>query len=187
MGLLICVILALLLAIVLLRGRFAAFPGQNPQDYAQAAPAFDVQQHLRGRMVCEGVIYGPLGRVSSTFSADFDMKWQGNVGVMSERFRYNDGSEQNREWTITVHEDGTFDAEAPDVIGKGAGVHSGNTIRMLYDIRLPEDAGGHVLSTLDWMYLTPDGTVINRSQFRKFGIRVAELIATIRRVEEGAV
>jgi len=35
----------------------------------------------------------------------------------------------------------------------------------------------------DWMYLTENGTVMNRSQFRKFGIKVAELVATMRRVE----
>jgi hypothetical protein len=33
------------------------------------------------------------------------------------------------------------------------------------------------------MYLTPGGAVVNRSQFRKFGIKVAELVATMRRVE----
>jgi hypothetical protein len=30
------------------------------------------------------------------------------------------------------------------------------------------------------MYLTPNGTIVNRSQFRKFGIKVAELVATMR-------
>jgi hypothetical protein len=30
------------------------------------------------------------------------------------------------------------------------------------------------------MYLMPNGTIINRSQFRKFGIKVAELVATMR-------
>lgn len=179
------IFLALLLMVILLRGQLATFRAQKPQDYAMAAPAFNVQEHLKGRMICEGVIYGPMGRVTSTFSADFDMQWDGNVGVMTEHFRYNDGTEQTREWTITVHEDGTFDAEAPDVIGTGSGAHAGNAIRMVYNIRLPQEAGGHVLSTLDWMYLTPDGTVMNRSQFRKFGIKVAELIATIRKVEGG--
>ena len=37
-----------------------------------------------------------------------------------------------------------------------------------------------MLSTVDWMYLTPNGTIMNRSQFRKYGIKVAELVATMR-------
>jgi hypothetical protein len=53
-------------------------------------------------------------------------------------------------------------------------------VQLSYRIRLPADAGGHVLDTTDWMYLVDNGTIINRSQFRKFGITVAELVATMR-------
>jgi DNA/RNA endonuclease G (NUC1) len=49
-----------------------------------------------------------------------------------------------------------------------------------YKIKLTEDAGGHVLNVTDWMYLAPNGAIVNRSQFRKFGIKVAELVATMR-------
>jgi hypothetical protein len=49
-----------------------------------------------------------------------------------------------------------------------------------YRIRLTPEAGGHVLDTVDWMYLTANGTIMNRSQFRKYGIKVAELVATMR-------
>ena len=45
---------------------------------------------------------------------------------------------------------------------------------------LPQDAGGHTLDTTDWMYLMSNGSIMNRSQFRKFGIKVAELVATMR-------
>ncbi len=41
---------------------------------------------------------------------------------------------------------------------------------------------GHVLDVTDWMYLMENGTIMNRSQFRKFGIKVAELVATMRPV-----
>jgi len=33
---------------------------------------------------------------------------------------------------------------------------------------------------VDWMYVTPDGVIANRSQFYKYGIKLAELVATIR-------
>jgi hypothetical protein len=45
---------------------------------------------------------------------------------------------------------------------------------------LTKDAGGHALNVVDWMYLMENGVIINRSQFRKFGIKVAELVATMR-------
>jgi hypothetical protein len=99
---------------------------------------------------------------------------------MKERFFYDDGSTQDREWRLTVGNDGAIRAEASDVVGYGQGRQSGPTVLLRYKIRLPEASGGHVLNTVDWMYLTPNGTIMNRSQFRKFGIKVAELVATLR-------
>lgn len=171
---------AVALIAILLRRRFAAFSGQKPEDYDEGFPIFELKEHLNGEMLCEGVIYGPLGRVTSTFAADFNITWDGDKGVMDEVFRYNDGSTQLRQWRIAAGQNGAFSLEADDVPGGGKGVATGNAVQMIYPIKLPESAGGHVLNCMDWMYLTPDGTIMNRSQFRKFGIKAAELIATIR-------
>ena len=65
-------------------------------------------------------------------------------------------------------------------MGVGRGQQIGSAVNLTYTIRLLESAGGHVLDVTDWMYLLPNGTIVNRSQFSKFGIRVAELVATIR-------
>ncbi len=166
--------------LIWLREKMWGFAAQTPQDYEDENPAFDVRRHLNGPILCEGVIYGPLGRVSSRFVADFDASWDGNKGVMKEKFSYDDGSVQNREWHLTLGNDGSIRAEAPDVVGFGQGHQSGSTVVLRYNIQLPDASGGHVLNTVDWMYLTPNGTIMNRSQFRKFGIKVAELVATMR-------
>lgn len=171
---------ALMGLLVLARRRFAAFHGQTPEDYDESFPVLDIKGHLNGEMLCEGIIFGPFGRVTSSFVADFSIAWEGDVGTMAERFRYNDGSVQDREWRITLGRNGTFTAAAEDVPGIGTGKVAGSCVQMLYAIRLPEASGGHVLNTVDWMYLTPDGTIVNRSEFRKFGFKVAELVATIR-------
>lgn len=171
---------ALVWSAVWMRARFWDFASQRPEDYEDENPAFDIRERLNGPIACEGIIYGPLGRVSSRFSADFDASWEGNKGIMKERFVYDDGSIQNREWHLTLGNDGVIRAEALDVVGRGVGRQSGSTVLLRYRIRLPETSGGHVLDTVDWMYLTPNGTIMNRSQFRKFGIKVAELVATMR-------
>jgi len=156
------------------------FVAQKPFDYEDENPAFDIRKHLNGPILCEGIIYGPLGRVSSRFVANFDAHWDGNKGQMKERFTYDDGSVQDREWHLTLSNDGSIRAEAPDLVGQGQGRQSGPTVQLRYRIRLPASSGGHVLDTVDWMYITPNGTIMNRSQFRKFGIKVAELVATMR-------
>ncbi len=176
---------ALMLLLVYLRSRYFSFMAQAPSDYAEGAGnSFDIRTHLNGPLICEGIIYGPTGRVTSRFVADFDASWDGNQGVMKEHFTYESGSEQHREWKLTLGNDGRIRASAADLVGEGQGRQSGPSVCLRYRIRLPEDAGGHVLDTTDWMYLTPNGTIVNRSQFRKFGIKVAELVATVRRKEE---
>ncbi len=161
--------------------RYAGFAAQRPADYAQAVPQFDLREHLSGPILCEGVIYGPTGRVTSRFVADMEGRWDGSKGTLSEVFRYDSGTVQEREWRLTVGNDGAIRAEAEDVVGRGEGMQQGSAVVLRYRIRLPEDAGGHVLDTTDWMYLAPNGTIINRSQFRKYGVKVAELVATMRK------
>lgn len=161
---------------------FIGFRSQRPAHFAAREPTFDPCRDLNGQILCEGVIYGPTGRVTSRFVAEMVGNWEGNRGVLSERFRYDNGDAQDREWLLTVGNDGTMRAEADDVVGSGMGTLSGPTVQILYKLRLPKSAGGHVMSVTDWMYLAENGTIINRSQFHKFGIKVAELVATMRRV-----
>jgi len=171
----------IVLALFTLRSRYLDFQAQTPADYKGKGPEFDLRQHLNGPILCEGMIYGPTGRVTSRFVADMEAKWQGNTGVMTESFRYDSGNTQDRIWTLMLGNDGSVRATAPDVIGTGTGRAEGSAVRLDYTIRLPESSGGHVLNVTDWMYLMENGTIMNRSQFRKFGIKVAELVATMRR------
>jgi len=135
---------------------------------------------LNGPIQCEGVIYGPTGRVASRFVADMNGSWDGNVGTLSEDFRYDSGLAQSRCWTLKLGNDGGIRAQAPDLVGDGTGVVTGPSVMLRYSIRLDPSAGGHVLDVTDWMYLMENGTIMNRSQFYKWGIKVAELVATMR-------
>lgn len=173
----------LTLTLIQLKSRYLDFAAQNPEDYASSETHFDLREHLNGAIECEGLIYGPTGRVTSRFVGNFEANWNGNKGYMREEFRYDSGTVQNREWHLTLGNDGSIKAEAPDLIGTGKGAQSGSAVHLKYRIKLPDEAGGHVLDTIDWMYLAPNGAIVNRSQFRKFGFKVAELVATMRRTD----
>ncbi|MFN3955506.1 MAG: DUF3833 domain-containing protein [Pararhodobacter sp.] len=160
--------------------RRMGFGAQKPSDYAGTEPAFDIRRHLDGPLLCEGVIYGPMGRVNSRFTARMQGRWQGNRGVLDEQFHYVGGNVQDRQWRLTLGNDGTIRAEADDLVGPGIGRQEGASVQLRYRIRLPQNAGGWVLDVTDWMYLMENGIIINRSQFRKFGFKVAELVATMR-------
>lgn len=172
---------ALTVTLFALAERYIGFRAQRAEDYAGLTPAFDIREQLDGPLSCEGVIYGPTGRVTSRFVADMEGSWDGNRGTLREDFRYDSGTIQRRQWQLTLGNDGTIRAEADDIVGTGTGRQEGSAVNLSYRIRLPEEAGGYVLDTTDWMYLTPNGTIMNRSQFRKYGIKVAELVATMRK------
>lgn len=173
--------LMLALALLLLRRRFLGFDAQRLADYPQGV-TLDPAVHLAGPLLCEGVIYGPTGRVASRFVAEMQGEWRDGQGVLTERFRYDSGMVQERRWDFRLGGDGSLRATAADVPGEAVGAMAGSAMRLRYRIRLHDDAGGHVLSVNDWMYVLDNGTIINRSQFRKFGVTVAELVATMRRI-----
>ena len=183
MNMLMMILLGIALSVLAFVGinQFASFKAQKPSDYADQMPLFDIREVLNGQMITEGMIYGPTGRVSSRFVATMNAEWDGQSGTMTEHFVYSSGREQDRAWAFTLAgEDGKFTATAPDIIGVANGQQMGATVRLTYRIQLPDDAGGHALDVVDWMYLLDNGSIMNRSEFRKFGIKVAELVATFR-------
>lgn len=172
--------LLVVVSVLFFKGRLLSFRAQSPSDYAETGPSFDLRENLAGDILSEGIIYGPKGRMTSSFTALMRGEWDGDTGTLSEEFTYSSGVTQSRKWYLTLTSDTTFTAEADDIVGTGQGVISGSTIRLKYKIRLPESSGGHVLDAIDWMYLTDNGVIMNKSEMRKFGIKVAELVATMR-------
>ncbi|MEO1107204.1 MAG: DUF3833 domain-containing protein [Pseudomonadota bacterium] len=178
------VFLLAILAVLAAKGRFLSFRSQSPADYAGTGPNFSLKKHLNGEILSEGLIYGPNGKMSNSFVARMVGEWDGNSGTLAEWFTYSNGKQMTRKWYLTMGTGNTFIATADDIVGEGKGEISGSTVKLTYRIILPEDAGGHTLDVTDWMYLTENGAIMNRSEMRKFGIKVAELIATMRPAPE---
>jgi hypothetical protein len=174
--------LLLVIMAMAVRSQLLSFRAQRPANYAEVDPEFILRQHLSGPILAEGAIFGPTGRVTSTFVAKMNGEWKNDGGTLTENFAYSNGRTQMRKWHLRPGQGNTFVATADDVIGEGKGVVSGSTVALRYRIVLPEDVGGHTLDVTDWMYLTENGTIMNRSEMRKFGVKVAELIATMRPV-----
>jgi len=169
------------LAVLAVQRIYFSFSAQTPENYADTSPPFDIRMVLNGPLVSEGVIYGPMGRVDARFVARMEGQWNNDgTGTLTEDFTYATGGTQQRRWALSMGENGAFTATAPDVIGTAQGQQTGATVRMTYKIKLEEDAGGHVLNVTDWLYLMENGSIVNRSEMRKFGIKVAELVASIR-------
>ena len=177
--------LALLaLGLVVARRFLFDFMSQKPPDYAGTQPAFDVRRVFNGPLTASGVLYGPTGRVAARFTADMKGAWDEEGGTLAEDFRYDSGRTQCRQWRFVPGADGRFTATAADVIGTGQGEVSGAAAVLRYRLRLPEDAGGWQVDVTDWLYLGEDGVILNRSQFRRFGLLVGELVGSMKAVAD---
>jgi hypothetical protein len=157
---------------------------QALEDYAGEAPRLDLRDYLSGPLAASGVFIGPGGGADLRFVVEMEGVWEGDVGTLTENFRYADGRTDQRVWTIRFADDQNFTATAPDVEGVAVGAQNGSAARMNYRLRLPEDAGGLTVSMEDWFYLMEDGTLINRAQMRKFGLPVGEVIVAFRKPPE---
>ncbi|KIC25487.1 MULTISPECIES: DUF3833 family protein [unclassified Leisingera] len=177
-------LLTLCLAIALLamiaKTFLFSFRFQSPPDYADTGPHFILTEHLSGEILSEGVIFGPTGKMANSFTAKMVGEWDGRTGTLSEEFTYSNGVTQSRKWFLTLGPGNTFTATADDLVGEAQGIVSGSTVQLQYEITLPESAGGYTLKATDWLYLTADGVIMNRAEMRKFGVKVAELVATMR-------
>ena len=176
----IAVIAVVLLFGMIVKTGYFSFRAQKPSDYVSTGPMFNVTEHLAGPILSEGLIYGPRGRVTNSFTARMMGTWDGDTGTLTEDFVYSNGRTQSRKWSLQIVDGDRLIATADDIIGEGHGVISGSTIMLQYRIILPEQAGGHKLDVTDWLYLTDNGVIMNRSEMRMWGIKVAELVATMR-------
>ena len=164
---------------VFILSRFLGFGAQKPSDYARRHPVLDPRRALSGPMLVDGVLFGPRGRVVSRFTANMDCEWQGNQLTINEKFVFDSGLIQTRRWQLDLVDDTRLTGGATDIFG-AVGHVGGDTLSLRYRLKLPDAAGGQILAVRDWMYALDNGTLVNRSQMRKFGIKVAELVATIR-------
>ena len=80
------ILISIILAVTISR-RFG-FRSQKPDHYKAGTPVFDIRQHMKGDLLCEGVIYGPFGRVTSRFVAKMqaDPSFE-NFGLIAKGMR----------------------------------------------------------------------------------------------------
>jgi len=173
----------LAVAMALVAG-LAGCASQSLDSYSGEAPRLDLRDYFDGPLQASGIFFDYSGTASLRFVVDMDGSWQGDTGILSERFRYSDGRTEKREWTIRFSEADSFTATAHDVVGEATGAQSGNAATMRYRLRIPRGDGDTVVSMEDWFYLQEDGTLINRAKMRKFGLTVGELVVTFRKAPE---
>jgi hypothetical protein len=77
----------------------------------------------------------------------------------------------------------TYTGTAGDVVGEATGEVYGNALRWRYVLALEVDGKTWNVTFDDWMYLLDGRTMMNRSEMKKFGLRLGEVTLFFRKPE----
>lgn len=149
----------------------------SPQvsDYADQQPRLQLSDYFNGELQAWGMFQDRSGAVIKRFHVAMTGTWQGQTGVLDERFTYSDGTTERRVWTLTKQADGSWRGTADDVEGEAVGQVAGNALRWRYKLRLPVDGSTYVVDFDDWMFLMDGQVMLNRARMSKWGIYLGEV------------
>lgn len=147
----------------------------NVTMYKDQEPKLDLKEYFNGPIKAWGIVQDRSGKIVQRFDVSMVGTWEGDVGTLTEEFKYYDGKTQQRIWTITKQSSTQYTGTAGDIIGTAQGDVSGNAMRWAYEMDLEVKGTTYRITFDDWMFNMNDGVLINRSYLKKFGVTMAEL------------
>ena len=153
----------------------------TPADYAGEKPLLDLRQYFSGELVAHGIFTDRSGKVVRRFVVQMTGSWQGNQGVLDERFTYSDGKTERRVWRLTDLGSGRYEGRADDVVGVAQGIAAGNALNWRYTLALPVEGRVWEVQFDDWMFLVDERVMLNKAVMSKFGIRLGEVTLSFQR------
>ncbi len=167
-----------LLSAALLSLGLTACAAPGVEQYRNETPTLDLRTYLNGTLDAWGVFQGRGGEVKKRFHVVIDAQWEGERGLLDERFQWSDGTQSQRIWRLTRQADGSFRGTADDVVGEAIGEVAGNALRWRYVLALPVDGKVYHVDFDDWMFLMDDKVMMNRSYMSKWGFNLGEVTLT---------
>lgn len=157
------------------------------QDATLSDQKLDLEEFFDGKLVATGQFQDILGTVRRSFVVQIDGDWDGERLRLVEDFVYEDGSTEQRIWTLRKTGDDSWEGTAPGVIGAATGQEQDNRFNWRYTIDLPIPAADGSAETLrvefdDWMWLLTEDRLLNRAYMKRYGIDIGEVIITFEKL-----
>lgn len=148
---------------------------QELTAYTNAKPQLDLARYFVGTTDAWGMFQKRSGEVVKRFHVVIKGTQSDGKLILDEHFSYDDGTTQQRIWTLVQSPDGSWRGTAGDVVGEATGHIAGNTLHWQYVLALPVDGDTYHLQVDDWMYLMDETALLNRSRMTKFGFEVGQV------------
>ena len=141
----------------------------------------NMEEFFDGELVAYGQFQDVLGTVRRSFVVDIEGDWDGERLRLVEDFVYEDGSTEQRIWTLTKTGPDSWVGTAPGVIGQATGQEQDNRFNWKYEIDLPVPSADGTSETLrvtfdDWMWLQSDDRLLNIAYMKRFGIDIGQVV-----------
>lgn len=155
-------------------------------DPALSTRKLNLEEFFDGELVAYGQFQDIFGTVRRRFEVQISGDWDGQRLLLTEDFQYEDGSTEQRVWTLVKTGADTWRGTAPGVIGAAVGVEDGDRFNWKYTIDLPIPSADGPAETLrvsfdDWMWLTADNRLFNRAYMQRAGIDIGDVSISFER------
>ena len=147
----------------------------KPEDFKDKQPRLIIEEYLSGNVKAWGVLQNRSGKVTRQFSAMLNGKWDGKELILDEKFNWDDGEVQNRQWQINKIDEHHYEGTAEDVVGTAKGFSYGPAFKFEYVLLVPFKGRKIKITFDDWIFMQDKKVAINKAKMTKFGIRVADL------------
>lgn len=157
-------------------------------DASLSTRELELEEFFDGRLVAYGQFQDVFGTVRRQFVADIRGDWDGQRLRLVEDFTYEDGSTEQRVWTLVKTGEETWEGTAPGVIGVATGVEKGDRFNWRYTIDLPVPAADGTADTVrvtfdDWMWLLSEDRLFNRAYMKRFGVDVGDVSISFEKLD----
>ena len=115
------------------------------------------------------------GEVQRRFTVEIQGTYEADTLTLDESFVFSDGETDRRVWTFERIDAHHWVGTASDVEGHVKARQYGHAFHMRYPLEIAIDGRMITFTMDDWMYLQPDGRLINRTAMRKFGLTLGEI------------
>lgn len=133
-----------------------------------------IEQFFDGKIIGQGQYQTVLGTVRRSFRVTMQGDWDGKRLRLVEDFAFEDGTKDQRIWTLVKTGKGKWRGTAPNVIGDAIGIEDGNRFNWRYtiDLPVPDAKGATKIQRVvfdDWMWLQADDRIFNRAYMKRLG------------------
>lgn len=157
-------------------------------DPALSDRQLNLEEFFDGDLVAYGQFQDILGTVRRSFVVNIHGDWDGERLILTEDFVYEDGSTEQRVWTLVKTGDDTWQGTAPGVIGTATGHEDGDRFNWQYEINLPIPSATGETETLrvtfdDWMWLLSEDRLFNRAYVKRAGFDIGDVSISFQRLD----